>query len=80
MKYSHFITDGDSLELEIITNGFGISSLHYGLWKEGQPLTIDELSKAQDNFTDRLIGLIPNKAKTVLDIGAGFGYRGRNWR
>jgi MPBQ/MSBQ methyltransferase len=73
MKYSHFIIDGDSLELEIITNGFGIRSLHYGLWKEGQSLTIDELSKAQENYTDKLIGMFPKEAETVLDIGAGIG-------
>jgi SAM-dependent methyltransferase len=73
MKYSHYITGGDSLELEIVTQGFGLDSLHYGLWKEGQPLTVDELSIAQKNYTDKLIGMFPKETQTVLDIGAGMG-------
>jgi ubiquinone/menaquinone biosynthesis C-methylase UbiE len=73
MKYSHYITDGDSLELEIVIKAFGLRSLHYGLWVEGQPLTIDELSKAQENYTFKLFSLFPKEAITVLDIGAGIG-------
>lgn len=74
MKYSHYTTDdGDSLELEIYVKGLGLKSLHYGLWKEGQAVTVDEVIKAQKNYTIKLIGMFPENAATVLDVGAGIG-------
>ena len=73
MKYSHLIVDGDSLELEIVVKALGLGSLHYGLWTEEQPLTIDELTHAQKNYTVELLGMCPKGAKSVLDIGAGIG-------
>ncbi len=73
MKYSKYKHEGDGLELELFTKGLGLSSLHFGLWKTGQPVTLDEVPKAQKNFTIKLIDMFPEDVESVLDVGAGVG-------
>lgn len=73
LKYSQYTTGGDSLDLEIVVKGLGLRSLHFGLWKKGQPVTLDEVSEAQKYYTIKLISMFPNGAKSVLDVGAGVG-------
>ncbi len=73
MKYSTYRQEGDSLELEFFIKGLGLRSLHFGLWQKGQPVTFDEVSKAQKNFTIKLIDMFPEEVESVLDVGAGIG-------
>lgn len=51
--------------------------LHYGCW-ESQPdaaaeLTPADLRVAQQHYADRLLALIPNTVKAILDVGCGIG-------
>jgi len=64
---------GADLELAIMTEIFHLRSLHWGHWEEGQELSLEGLRTAQENFTNKLAGLIPKDVKTVLDVGAGIG-------
>jgi ubiquinone/menaquinone biosynthesis C-methylase UbiE len=73
MKYSKYRHEGDSLELELFVNGLGLKSLHLGLWPKGQPLSFDNVSEAQENFTNKLVSMFPDDVETVLDVGAGIG-------
>ncbi len=63
----------DSIDLEIYVKGIGLKSLHQGIWEKGQPVNLDEVSKAQKNYTVKLIDMFPKEVKTVLDVGAGVG-------
>jgi MPBQ/MSBQ methyltransferase len=53
------------------------SYLHYGYWeplpKRGEELTITRLRVAQVAYTAKLLTFIPEKIKTVLDVGCGIG-------
>jgi MPBQ/MSBQ methyltransferase len=49
-----------------------LESLHLGLW-ENDPLTIEGAQNAQERYTDRLTGLIPENVVSVLDVGCGTG-------
>src|SRR3989344_1017097 len=73
MKYSYFTNNGDSLDLEIVVKALALKSLHFGLWKKGQQISVDQISKAQKYYTVKLIGMFPKKIKKVLDVGAGIG-------
>ncbi|MCG3260936.1 MAG: hypothetical protein H7644_14370, partial [Candidatus Heimdallarchaeota archaeon] len=72
-EYSKNRRDEDSLDLEIYVKGLGLKSLHQGLWQKGQPVTLDELPKAQKNYTIKLIDMFPEEVEAVLDVGAGVG-------
>lgn len=72
-RFEHFCHDGENIDLEIVTRGLGLRSLHFGLWQDGQPLTVKEMARAQAFYTETLIGMFPALAQTVLDIGAGIG-------
>ncbi|GAG32064.1 unnamed protein product, partial [marine sediment metagenome] len=62
-----------SLDLDIYVKGIGLKSLHQGLWQKGQPVTLDEVSKAQKSYTEKLIDMFPKEVERVLDVGAGVG-------
>ncbi|MBH8554133.1 methyltransferase domain-containing protein [Nostocaceae cyanobacterium CENA357] len=53
------------------------SYLHYGYWEplptQGEELTITRLRVAQEAYTAKLLSFIPEKIKTVLDVGCGIG-------
>lgn len=47
--------------------------LHFGLWKKGDKLTLENFQAAQRRYLDNLIKFIPKGVKTVLDVGCGVG-------
>ncbi|AKG23700.1 class I SAM-dependent methyltransferase [Calothrix sp. 336/3] len=53
------------------------SFLHYGYWEElpapGEELTISSLRLAQEAYSIKLMGFIPEGVTTVLDVGCGIG-------
>jgi len=51
----------------------GLERLHYGLWHENDPFTIEGLKSAQVRYEDMLIERIPTGAVQVLDVGCGTG-------
>ncbi len=54
----------------------GLSFLHYGLW-EGDPLNLEGLSAAQRRYADRLVSMIPEGTRSILDVGCGTGGNAR---
>ncbi len=50
-----------------------LHSLHFGLWNDGDGLTLDNMRRAQDRYTEELLAMIPAGVKTVLDAGSGTG-------
>lgn len=51
----------------------GLEHLHYGIWQEGDELTLANLKKAQKNYEDLFIENIPEGVKTTLEAGCGTG-------
>lgn len=50
----------------------GAENLHYGLW-DGLEVTAENLRVAQEAYTDKLFGLLPEGPLRILDIGGGAG-------
>ncbi|MBN1795215.1 MAG: class I SAM-dependent methyltransferase [Sedimentisphaerales bacterium] len=50
-----------------------IEHLHYGYWADGLPVDITNLHIAQDNYAKLLLSHVPAEAKSILDVGCGFG-------
>jgi MPBQ/MSBQ methyltransferase len=59
--------------LRFVHQVMGLDSLHFGLWKDGEVPTLEGVRRAQYDYTTELIGLIPEGARTVLDVGCGIG-------
>lgn len=52
----------------------GRENLHYGLWEDGAEVCAANLGAAQEAYTDKLFGLLPEGRKlSILDIGGGAG-------
>jgi MPBQ/MSBQ methyltransferase len=66
-----------NLELAIESRVLGLKSLHYGLWNDDEELTWSNLNTAQTRYTQLLMSLLPERVKTVLDVGAGLGCNAR---
>lgn len=47
--------------------------LHYGYWPENLEVNIMNLAIAQKNYSEFLLGHIPAKVRTILDVGCGTG-------
>jgi MPBQ/MSBQ methyltransferase len=47
--------------------------LHFGLWKKGDKLTLENFQAAQERYLSNLISSIPKGVKTILDVGCGVG-------
>lgn len=47
--------------------------MHYGYWQPDDEITMDNLKKAQAQYTTHLLKLIPRGVKNVLDVGCGVG-------
>ncbi len=52
---------------------FGVEDLHYGYWTDDLDVSLDNLKKAQENYTRFLISNIPPEVETILDVGCGTG-------
>ncbi|MFH1709468.1 MAG: class I SAM-dependent methyltransferase [bacterium] len=51
--------------------------LHFGFWKKGDKLTLENFQKAQERYLANLIKFIPKGVKTILDVGCGVGGNAR---
>ena len=47
--------------------------LHYGYWPEDLQVQFSNFSEAQSNHSEYIIANVPEKTKTILDVGAGAG-------
>jgi len=47
--------------------------LHFGFWKKGDKLTLENFQAAQERYLANLIKFIPRGVKTILDVGCGVG-------
>ncbi len=47
--------------------------LHYGFFEKDIEVDIWNLGKAQERYAEKLLGLIPEGTKTILDVGCGSG-------
>jgi len=47
--------------------------LHFGLWRKGDKLTLENFQRAQERYLANLIKFIPKEVKTILDVGCGVG-------
>lgn len=54
----------------------GAENLHYGLWT-GQEITASNLKTAQEAYTAKLFGYLPEGRLRILDIGGGAGETAR---
>ena len=54
----------------------GAENLHYGLWT-GLEVTAGNLRQAQDAYTVKLFGYLPQRPLRILDIGGGAGETAR---
>jgi SAM-dependent methyltransferase len=62
-----------SLALQFLHRVLGLEHLHYGLWEASDPRTREGLERAQERYARRLVALVPDGARRVLDVGAGVG-------
>jgi len=52
----------------------GKENLHYGLWSQGVDVCAANVGAAQEAYTEKLFGLLPQgKSLRILDIGGGAG-------
>lgn len=70
-------TDGT---LRFFHDVLGLDYLHYGLWEPDDPRDITGLRAAQLRYAQHLISLIPERARTVLDVGSGTGRMAQSLR
>lgn len=50
-----------------------LQHLHYGLWGADQALTLENLHRAQEEYSRYLMRLLPRDVRRVLDVGCGTG-------
>jgi SAM-dependent methyltransferase len=59
--------------LRIYRDLFDLEALHFGLWEEGEDVSLENIHVAQQRYTDRLLASFPEGVKSVLDVGCGTG-------
>ncbi len=59
--------------LKFLHQAFDLESLHFGLFTDECPRTLRGLRQAQAEYTRTLVGLVPEGAGPVLDVGSGLG-------
>ena len=47
--------------------------LHFGYWPDDLEVSLNNLKKAQDYHSEKIIHSIPKNVKTILDVGSGSG-------
>ncbi|MBF0350863.1 MAG: methyltransferase domain-containing protein [SAR324 cluster bacterium] len=52
---------------------FKTEYMHYGYWKKGVAINVDNLPQAQEEYANLLLSNIPEGTKTILDVGCGIG-------
>lgn len=59
--------------LSQVVHGHGF--LHYGYWPEGKAdkLSLERLGKAQQDYFNRMLAMIPGDVRSILDVGSGTG-------
>lgn len=67
----------NSRALKFYSDVLGLEHLHYGIWQEGDELTLANLKTAQARYQQAIIDLLPDAQGTqpvrVLDVGCGTG-------
>jgi SAM-dependent methyltransferase len=53
----------------IVDSGGEVDYFHYGLWNK----KTDNVKQAQENLAHLMKSLIPDRAKSILDVGCGLG-------
>ena len=72
-EYSRIVEDdNDDLVLQFCTEVLGLDSLHWGYWDTNE-INLENLKKAQKNFTIHLANFIPEGVNQILDVGCGIG-------
>lgn len=70
--------NSNELMLLLLKKVAGMDNLHFGLWNEGDEVTLENFLKAQDRYSELLIDKIEalvsaNKQARILDVGCGVG-------
>lgn len=55
----------------------GTDYLHFGIWEPGDPLDLDHVQAAQERYANRLLLMIPEGVRSILDVGCGVGGNAR---
>lgn len=64
---------GLELGLALARYFLGTENLHYGLWKPGLEVKLQNLPAAQEAYTDFLLGYLPERPCSILEVGCGAG-------
>lgn len=59
--------------LRLYKEVFGLEHLHFGLWSEEDPRTIEGFRSAQERYAERLAAKVPAGVQRILDVGCGTG-------
>jgi MPBQ/MSBQ methyltransferase len=63
--------------LKFLHQALKLESLHFGLFVDGIPRTLEAVPQAQVAYTKTLVAMVPRGVKTVLDVGCGVGTSAR---
>ena len=63
------------LEIGLVLSRFFLNTehLHFGYWPDDLDVNLNNLKKAQDYHSEKIIHSIPKNVKTILDVGSGSG-------
>ena len=63
------------LDIGLVIGRFfmGSEDLHYGYWSNGKNASVQNFAHAQDSHSELIIDHIPEKTKSILDVGGGSG-------
>lgn len=56
---------------------FDTDYLHFGIWEPGDPLDLEHVQAAQERYANRLVSMIPEGVRSILDVGCGVGGNAR---
>jgi MPBQ/MSBQ methyltransferase len=57
-----------------------LDALHFGLFRDDIPVTVEGVRQAQAEYTKALVGMIPEGVKSVLDVGCGSGVSSKHMK